>query len=67
MVKYLLWYPFKGDTRVMASVRNVEDEIETFEDMRTIGLSEAFRRIHEFTLNKRYPSCQSLDIHLHQQ
>ena len=33
MVKYLLWYPFKGDPRVMASVRNANDEIATFEDM----------------------------------
>ena len=67
VVKYLLWYPFKGDPRVMASVRNAEDEIETFEDMRTIGPSEAFWRIHEFPLHKRYPSCQSLDVHLHNQ
>ena len=37
VVKYLLWYPFKGDPRVMASVRNAEDEIAIFEDMRTTG------------------------------
>ena len=67
VVKYLLWYPFKGDTRVMTSVRNAEDEIETFEDMRTFGASEAVWRIHEFPLHKRYPSCQSLDVHLHNQ
>ena len=41
VVKYLLWYPFKGDPRVMASVRNANDEIATFEDMRTIGPSDA--------------------------
>ena len=51
----------------MASVRKAEDEIETFKDMRTIEPSEVVWRIHEFPLHKRYPSCQSLDIHLHQQ
>ena len=66
-VKYLLWYPFKGDPRVMVSVRNAEDEIETFEDMRTIGPSEAFWRIYEFPLHKRYPTCQSLEVHLQNQ
>ena len=45
VMKYLLWYPFKGDTGVMESVRNADDEIVTFEDMRTIGSSEAFWRI----------------------
>ena len=65
VVKYLLWYPFKGDTRVMASVRNAEDEIETFEDMRTFGPSEDFWRIQEFPLHKRFPICQYLDINLH--
>ena len=67
MVKYLLWYPFKGDTQVMASVRNADDEIATFEDMRTIGPSEAFWRIYEFGLHTQYPACMTLAVHLHKQ
>ena len=49
----------------MASVRNADDEIATFEDMRTIGPSEAFWITYEFGLYKRYPACMSLEVNLH--
>ena len=42
VIKYLLWYPFKGETRVIASVQNVQDEIKQYKDMRTVGATEAF-------------------------
>ena len=64
VVKYLLWYPFKGDTRVIGSVQSVQDEISHFEDMRTVGATEAFWRLYEFDLHNRYPTVVSLDIHL---
>ena len=51
----------------MASVRNADDQIATFEDMRTIGPSEAFWRIYEFGPHTRYPACMTLAVHLHQQ
>ena len=67
VVKYLLWYPFKGDNRVMTSVKHADDEIATFEDMRTIGPSVAFWRIYEFGLHTWYPACMILEIHLYKQ
>ena len=51
----------------MASVRNSDDEIATFEDMRTIGPSEPFWRIYEFGLHTQYPACITLAIHLQKQ
>ena len=51
----------------MASIRNAEDEIASFEDMRTIGPSEALWRIYEFGLHKRYPACKTLEVHLQNQ
>ena len=44
----------------MASVRNADDEIATFEDMRTIGSSETFWTIYEFGLHTWYPACITL-------
>ena len=41
VIKYLLWYPFKGDTHIIASVEGANDEIKLFEDMRTVGTSDA--------------------------
>ena len=64
VIKYLLWYPFKGETRVIASVQNVQDEIKQYEDMRTVGATEAFWRIYNFELHARFPTVVSLDIHL---
>ena len=67
VIKYLLWYPFKGDTRVIGSVRTVEDEIRHYEDMRTVGATEAFWRMYNFDLHTRFPSVMSLDIHLEEE
>ena len=41
-VKYLLWYLFKGNPCVMASVKDSNNEIETYANMRTIGPLEVF-------------------------
>ena len=51
----------------MAGVRNEDDEIATFEDMKTIGPAEAFWRIYESGLHTRYPTCMTLAIHLQKQ
>ena len=64
VIKYLLWYPFKGDTRVIGSMGTNEDEISYYEDMRTVGATEAFWRIYEFDLHTRFPTVVSLAIHL---
>lgn len=48
----------------MASVSNPDDEITTYEDMRTVGASEAFWRLYEFKIHERWPKCMSLSIHL---
>jgi ATP-dependent DNA helicase PIF1 len=41
-----------------------QDEIEQFQDMRSIGASEACWRLLEFNLGDRYPSVQMLQVHL---
>ena len=41
-----------------------EDEISYYEDMRTVGATEAFWRICEFDLHTRFPTVVSLFIHL---
>ena len=65
VIKYLLWYPFKGEARVIASIEESgADEVKLFEDMRTVGATEAFWRFYEFPLHNRYPKVYSLDIHL---
>ena len=69
VIKYLLWYPFKGEARVIGSIENEEavNEVKVFEDMRTVGATEAFWRFYEFPLHTRYPKVYSLDIHLEDQ
>ena len=67
VIKYRLWYPFKGDTQAIGSVRTVEDEIRHYEDMRTVGATEAFWRMYKFDLHARFPSVMSLDIHLEEE
>ena len=71
VIKYLLWYPFKGEARVIASKEdeeaNVGDEVKQYEDLRTVGATEAFWRLYEFPLHTRYPKVYSLEIHLEDQ
>ena len=67
VIKYLLWYPFKGDTRVIASVEGSNDEIKLFEDMRTVGASDALWKLYNFNIHERYPSVLSLNVDLENQ
>ena len=73
VIKYLLWYPFKGETRVIASTEkekeeeDEENEVKRFLDMRTVGATEAFWRLYEFKLHTRCPCVYSLAIHLENQ
>ena len=59
-IKYLLCYPFEGDTRVIGSMGANEDEISYYEDMRTVGATEAFWMIYEFELHTKFPTVVSL-------
>ena len=42
----------------------VRNEIREFQDMKSIGASEATWRIFEFPMSTRYPSIKRLPIHL---
>ena len=57
VVKYLLWYSFKGDTRASASVGNNKNGIAAYEDMRTICSYSDVWRIFQFPMHERYPKC----------
>ena len=67
--KYLYKYIHKGGDRQMMRVHEedqprVRNEIREFQDMKSIGASEATWRIFEFPLSDRYPSVKRLPIHL---
>ena len=64
VIKYLLWYPFKGDTRVIGSTQKTNDEVGHYADLRTVGVMEAFWKIYEFPLHLRYPFVTILPINL---
>ena len=42
----------------------MRNEVREFQDMRSIGASEATWRIFEFPMSDRYPSVKRLPIHL---
>ena len=67
VIKYLLLYPFKGDTRVMGSTQKSNNEVSHYEDLRTVGASEDFLKIYKFPLRLWYPTVTSLPIHLEDQ
>jgi hypothetical protein len=64
--KYLFKYVTKGPDRAMvnASVSRNLDEIATYQDLRSIGPSEAVWRLCEFSLSERYPAVEILRVHL---
>ena len=67
--KYLYKYVFKGEDRAMVSVEvrddNIErNEVEEYEDLRSIGSSEAAWHIFNFNIAKKYPAVYALRCHL---
>jgi hypothetical protein len=68
--KYLYKYTCKGGDRAMAQVEGVErapgevNEIDDYQDMRSIGASEACWRMLEFDMGSRYPAVQMLQVHM---
>ena len=73
--KYLYKYVTKGSDRAM--VRTIvedenekpRDEIAEYEDLRSVGSSEATWHLMSFSITERYPPVQALRVHLedHQQ
>jgi hypothetical protein len=66
--KYLFKYITKGPDHAMAKVQEdnneEQNEIEEYEDLRSIGMTEACWRIFGFQTNEVHPSVQALPIHL---
>jgi hypothetical protein len=61
--KYLFKYVTKGSDRAMVSV-DCYDEIKDYQNMRSIGSSEACWRIFGFSLTERFPAVMALRVHL---
>jgi hypothetical protein len=66
--KYLFKYITKGSDRMMAKVdesdENARNEIRDYEDLRSIGATEACWRTFMFETNQVCPNVQALPIHL---
>ena len=71
--KYLYKYVTKGQDRAMIAtvVENQDgmprDEIKEYEDLRSIGSSEATWHLMSFPIADRYPPVQALRVHLEDQ
>jgi hypothetical protein len=72
-VKYLYKYVYKGPDRAMAQLASatgdagapkVRDEVSEFQDLRSVGASEACWRILGFPMSDRNPAVVSLPVHL---
>lgn len=67
-VKYLYKYVYKGPDRAMVAVRESTDgvnEIELYQDMRSIGSAEGCWRTFSFDMYDREPTVVRLQSHLH--
>ena len=68
--KYVLKYAHKGNDRAQVGTR-VEgdpiDEIQDYQNMRSVGSSEATWHICGFEMTQRHPAVQALRIHLKDQ
>ena len=69
-VKYLFKYIYKGHDRQMVrtdrqgAAEADRDEIAEFQDLRSIGASEACWRLFQFDMSSRSPAVQALQVHL---
>ena len=66
--KYLYKYVYKGEDRAMVRIEvgddAVKDEISDFEDLRSVGSSEAAWQIFNFNITKKHPAVIALDATL---
>ena len=67
--KYLYKYVYKGEDRALVrmEVQNEEtfvNEIDDYQDMRSVGSSEASWHIFNFPMAKKHPAVQALKCHL---
>ena len=69
--KYLFKYITKGPDHAMAKIQDNNDEgrneIEEYEDLRSVGAMEACWRMFGFQTNEVHPNVQALPIHLENQ
>ena len=67
--KYLYKYVTKGSDRAMVStvVGEARDEITEYEDLRSVGSSEATWHLMAFPITDRYPPVQALRVHTEDQ
>ena len=66
-VKYLFRYIYKGPDRQMVRAGDLiggDNEIAEYQDMRSIGASEACWRLFDMPLSKRLPNVVALHVHL---
>ena len=67
--KYLYKYVYKGEDRAMVRTEvddesKIKDEISDFEDLRSVGSSEAAWQIFNFNITKKHPAVYALRCHL---
>ena len=67
--KYLYKYVTKGNDRAMVAseVAGQRDEITEYEDLRSVGSSEAAWHLLAFPISKRHPAVAALRIHTEEQ
>ena len=69
-VKYLFKYIYKGHDRQMVRTDGQQaaaaerDEIGDYQDLRSIGASEACWRLFQFDMSSRSPAVEPLQVHL---
>ena len=71
--KYLYKYVTKGSDRAMVATEveggnaQPRDEITEYEDLRSVGSSEATWHLMAFPISRRYPPVQALRVHTEDQ
>ena len=67
--KYLFKYITKGNDRALVSteVEGQRNEIEEYQDLRSVGSSEATWHLLAFPITDRYPAVTALRVHLEDQ
>ena len=67
--KYLYKYVFKGEDRAMVRAEVVDEnvqknEVEDYQDLRSVGSSEAAWHIFNFNIAKKHPAVYAMRCHL---
>ena len=68
--KYLYKYVTKGNDRAMVTTEvegEPRDEIAEYQDLRSVGSSEAAWHLQSFPITERFPAVQALRVHLKEQ